>query len=66
MTAYTTPGGKEIQLVNVGNLIKVQFTTGGELPEELSGLFTSVWFADIAITKYLEKANAKNRQRKAD
>ena len=64
MKTYITSGGKEIALINVGNLIKLQFTTGGELPEELSGLFTSRYFADLAITKYLEESHGKSNKRK--
>ncbi len=60
MKKYKTKAGKEIALFICPktNHIKVQFSSGGELPEELTGLFTSEREADKVITSYLErKAN---------
>ena len=48
-----TPNGKEIDIIADNNHIKVQFKTGGELPQILSGLFTSRVEAQKAINIYL-------------
>jgi hypothetical protein len=52
-----TTNGKEIDIVVAPNSqhYKVQFKTGGELPVELSGLFTSYKNALIAVAVYLNK-----------
>jgi hypothetical protein len=56
MKTYTTPNGKEIQIVRDPKTahIKIQFGSGGELPQELSGFYTSESFASRAIVGYLE------------
>ena len=56
MKTYTTPNGKEIQIVRDPKTahIKIQFGSGGELPQELSGFYTSEAFASKAIVGYLE------------
>ena len=61
MKTFETPGGKVIQLQIKENssLIKVSVTTGGELPEELSGLFTSEKEAEKAILQYLDQVKDK-------
>lgn len=61
MTIYKTPNGKEIQIYRdkVSAQYKIQFTSGGELPEELTGIFTNETFATTAINKYLEKQETK-------
>jgi hypothetical protein len=55
MTEFFTAGGKELQIITDPQTahIKVQFKEGGQLPEELSGLFTSKAIAEIAIQSYL-------------
>lgn len=62
MIEFETPNGKKITIVNVGRLLKIQFTSGGELPEELSGLFTDVRTATIAINKYLETKAPRSKK----
>lgn len=64
MKSFTTHNGKEIQLVRNGNHIKMQFGSGGELPQDLSGLFTNETAAEIAIIKYLD--NTKSRKKEVD
>ena len=61
MKTYTTPNGKEIQIFRdkVSAQYKLQFSSGGELPEELTGIFTNELFAETAINKYLEKQETK-------
>ena len=56
MTKFVTPAGKEIVAYHdpMGSHVKVKFTSGGELPAELAGLFTSKTFAEKAIVSYLD------------
>lgn len=56
-TAGKTKKGKEIKVVfsDNGVLYKVQFASGGELPKELQGEFTSSREAEKAIQRYLAK-----------
>lgn len=56
---YVTPGGKEIMFVNKPNAVIIKFASGGELPEELSGEFTSVTFAEKAVQIYLARQEIK-------
>jgi hypothetical protein len=57
MSEFKTPNGKVIVTYNVPGTahVGIKFTTGGELPTELSGLFTSVRVADQMIGAYLGK-----------
>lgn len=59
-------GGKEIHLFICPKTahIRIKFVPGGELPEELSGVYTSEEFATKDITKYLDKT--KERKKKDD
>lgn len=52
---YTTPAGKEIQCIIDPKTahVKIQFTTGGELPASLQGLFTSIREAEKEIYRYI-------------
>lgn len=61
---WTTPGGKDIELEYAKNtsLIKIRFVGGGELPEELSGLYTEESSAEKAIIAYLDKAQTKAKK----
>jgi hypothetical protein len=61
MKTFTTPNGKEIEIFRdkQSAQYKIQFTSGGELPEELTGIFTNELFAETAINKYLEKQETK-------
>lgn len=54
---YTTQGGKQIRIVkdDWGSFWHVEFMSGGQLPEELSGKFTSDDLADAAVQVYLNK-----------
>lgn len=60
MREYETKGGKKIVLVPEGNAIRVMFSPGGELPEELTGKFTSEFFAERAILAYLANQEPKH------
>lgn len=61
MKTFTTPNGKEIQIQRDPKSAQyfIQFSSGGELPEELTGIFTNALFAETAISKYLEKQEIK-------
>lgn len=52
--------GKQIQFKQVGNLLQVYFPEGGEVPEVLSGLYTSEREATIAVHRYWEKTVPKH------
>lgn len=58
---YVTPNGKEIAIINAPGTghYKVQFTSGGELPESLSGLYTSIKEAEKEVLCYIELAKKK-------
>lgn len=48
-----TKGGKDWDIVGTGSgMYKVQFTSGGEIPQVLSGLYTTKALAKEAIEKY--------------
>jgi hypothetical protein len=55
METYITSGGKEIEIFTdpATAHVKVRFKKGGELPEQLSGLFTSVAVAEVAVRSYI-------------
>ena len=65
MTEFKTPGGKGIEIYTcpVTAHQKIKLTSGGILPDELSGVFTSIALAQIAITTYLYR-NADTQDRK--
>lgn len=58
MSEFVTPNGKTIDYFTEPgtSLLRIKFTTGGELPSELSGLFTSVYEVEKTIKGYLGKA----------
>ena len=64
MTEFKTPAGKVIETYVCPTTahLKVRFANGGELPHELSGVFTSKALADIAITSYLLRNATKQVQ----
>lgn len=67
MTQLITANGKEIQVVPNGKgYYKLQFATGGELPEYLSGLYTSSRNALIAATGYVELSKEKPKKSKEE
>lgn len=57
MKKYTTEKGKEIELFYAGRNIACRFVGGGELPAELSGIWTDERQADHSILKYLARKN---------
>lgn len=61
MTSFETPNGKRIELFIDPKTahVRIKFVPGGELPEELSGLFTSERAASSSIMQYLGKIKVK-------
>ena len=55
MDTFMTPNGKEIKIVNAPGTghYQIQFTQGGELPQELTGFYTSSAIAQVAVRNYL-------------
>lgn len=63
-----TPNGKELQIKpaeGYGSMLSISFTSGGELPRELAGLFTSYRDANEAVANYLNKKVPKKRNAKS-
>jgi hypothetical protein len=62
-----TANGKEVQVIPNGKgAYKIQFATGGELPEYLSGLYTSSRQAAIAAKSYVETTKEKTKKTKEE
>ena len=66
MAKFITPNGKDVSSYVTPNtaLWAVKFNQGGELPQQLSGTFTSERLADVAINQYILTA-APAKQDKA-
>jgi hypothetical protein len=54
---FYTEGGKEVKAVHdeMGTLWHIEFSPGGQLPEDLKGKFTNETMAKDAIKLYLAK-----------
>lgn len=59
METFKTSNGKEITTYYDGRNLRIKFTSGGELPESLSGYFTNSIHAKHAILKYLDQQDKK-------
>lgn len=55
MKTYKTEKGKEIEVYYSGRNLAVRFKGGGELPEELSGIWTDERALEHSVLKYLAK-----------
>lgn len=55
MKKFVTEKGKEITTYPEGRNYRIKFTSGGELPEQLSGIFTDQRKVEEAINIYLGK-----------
>ena len=51
---------KELKTRIVGNHVQLYYEGGGELPQELSGLYTSPTLALKSAEQYLSKRDSKN------
>ena len=60
-TLFKTPNGKHLKIVKITGsaLFGVRFEEGGELPKELTGMWTDAGRAYEAIKLYLDKREAK-------
>lgn len=58
----TTPGGKEIYYARSKNNSHrcIEFGSGGQLPKQLHGMFTSPHAAQAAVLSYLARVEAKD------
>jgi len=67
MRTFKTEGGKTVQLYIKPNTqhVAIKFLEGGELPVELSGLYTSENAATRDIILFLDKKVTKTTSRKA-
>lgn len=65
---YETNGGKELQLFICPTTahLKFQFGSGGELPEQLNGHFTSQRIAEVTAQSYLLSLKQKKQAKKED
>lgn len=66
MSEFKTANGKEIEIFTdpATAHVKVKFKDGGQLPEELSGLFTSRAIAEVAVTSYLLRTHEEKSKKK--
>ena len=66
MKTYTTQNGKEINIVRDKQTphLKIQFASGGQLPEELSGIYTSESFAEEAVQGYISRQESISKSKK--
>ncbi len=62
MDTFKTPGGKIIELFYEGFLLKARFTTGGQLPQQLKGSYTSFAQAKTSIEMYLDSFKKKPKE----
>lgn len=64
MQKFTTPGGKDIEVYHKGMLMEIRFVGGGELPEALSGKYTSFAAAKTAIEMYIDSKTPQEKPKK--
>lgn len=62
MKTFETHKGKTIELYYKGQSIALKFKEGGELPEDLKGMFTNERQAEIAINMYLDRHTPKHKK----
>lgn len=55
-------GKKQIELKNEGMMVRARMVGGGELPEALSGLWTSMGIAKIAVENFNRTRVSKNQE----
>jgi hypothetical protein len=63
MLKFETPNGKEIEIYRcpTSAQYRVKFTSGGELPVELSGLYTDSIIAQTDVLRYIEEKESKKK-----
>lgn len=66
MAKNTTPNGKELEIRrNERGFFIITFTSGGELPIELQGIFTDSAKAERALNVYLNRKNTEQVDKNA-
>jgi len=63
MLTFETPGGKVIKPYYDGHLVRLKFTTGGELPACLAGVYTSWIQAKTSVEKYIDTSAPKPKDK---
>lgn len=64
METFETPNGKKIGIYNDGFNLRVKFLSGGELPAELAGIWTSFTRVKDSIDKYIQNKFPKEMKRR--
>lgn len=62
MKTFETHKGKTIEMYYKGQNIGLKFKEGGELPEQLAGIFTNERQAENAILMYLDEHTPKHKK----
>ena len=65
MSKFTTPNGKDVATFICPKSAhhRIKFVQGGELPEKLTGVYTSERLADQAIINYIEEDKSTTRKK---
>ena len=66
MTTLVTAGGKELKIVVSPNSshYRIQFTSGGELPQYLTGLYTSYAMAEKDAIAFVARSKEEKQTKK--
>lgn len=62
MKTFETHKGKTIEMFYKGRNVALKFKEGGELPEDLTGLFTNPNEAEYAVIRYLDRHTPKHKK----
>lgn len=62
MKTFETHKGKTIEMFYKGRNIALKFKEGGELPAELSGVYTNIKSAEQSIAIYLDKHTPNHKK----
>lgn len=62
MKTFETHKGKTIEMFYKGRNIALKFKEGGELPEELTGIYTGPLEAELAVLRYLDRHTPKHKK----
>lgn len=67
-TELETKGGKKFGIFKVANssLYRIAFTSGGQVPEDLNGMWTDPYKAQRAIQAYLMKLDNEEKEKKTN
>lgn len=62
MKTFKTHNDKTIEMYYRGQNIGLKFKEGGELPIELSGIYTNEHQAEVAVLIYLDRHTPKHKK----